>query len=147
MNQTLIIIGIVIFLLFILGYIQIQRWKNKLQKINNSRPKLSRTEYINRFVNSGFDKRQVEVVYDEIKNFIAVDDFSIYPEDDIHKVYRIVDLDDIALIDTICEILEIKKAESKDCDELNKKLKIFNAEYILTLTKKLAEEPKVLDIA
>ena len=146
MDIILIIIGIIISMIFILGYIQIQRWKNKLQKINNSRPKLTRTEYINRFVNSGFDKRHVEVVYDEIKNFISMDDFSIYPEDDIHKVYRIEDLDDIALVDKICETLEIKKAESKDCDELNKKLKIFNAEYILTLTKKSAEEPKVLGI-
>jgi len=140
MNKILIIIGIITSMISILGYIQIQRWKNKLQKINNSRPKLTRTEYVSRFVNSGFDKRHVEVVYDEIKNFIAMDDFSIYPEDDIHKVYRIIDLDDIALIDKICETLEINKAESKDCDELNEKLNIFNAEYILTLTKKLAKE-------
>ena len=147
MNKIVIIIGIIIAMILILGHIQIQRWKNKLQKINNSRPKLTRSEYINRFVNSGFDKRHVEVVYDEIKSFIAMDDFSIHPEDDIHKIYRIEDLDDIALVDNVCEILEIKKAEPKDCDELNKKLKIFNAEYILTLTKKLAEEPKVLDIA
>ena len=69
-----------------------------------------------------------------------MDDFSIHPEDDIHKIYRIEDLDDIALVDNVCEILEIKKAEPKDCDELNKKLKVFNAVYILTLTKKLAEE-------
>lgn len=140
MNKILMIIGIIISMIFILGYIQIQKWKNKLKKINNSRPKLSRSEYINLFVNSGFDKRHVEVVYDEIKSFIAMDDFSIYPEDDIHKIYRIEDLDDISLVDNVCEILEIKKAEPKDCDELNKKLKIFNAEYILTLTKKLAEE-------
>ena len=140
MNKIVIIIGIIIAMILILGHIQIQRWKNKLQKINNSRPKLTRSEYINRFVNSGFDKRHVEVVYDEIKSFIAMDDFSIHPEDDIHKVYRIEDLDDIELIDNVCEILEIKKAEPKDCDELNKKLKVFNAVYILTLTKKLAEE-------
>ena len=140
MNKIVIIIGIIIAMILILGHIQIQRWKNKLQKINNSRPKLTRSEYINRFVNSGFDKRHVEVVYDEIKSFIAMDDFSIHPEDDIHKIYRIEDLDDIDLVDNVCEILEIKKAEPKDCDELNKKLKVFNAEYILTLTKKLAEE-------
>ncbi len=140
MNKIVIIIGIIIAMILILGHIQIQRWKNKLQKINNSRPKLTRSEYINRFVNSGFDKRHVEVVYDEIKSFIAMDDFSIHPEDDIHKIYRIEDLDDLELIDNVCEILEIKKAEPKDCDELNKKLKVFNAEYILTLTKKLAEE-------
>ena len=140
MNKIVIIIGIIIAMILILGHIQIQRWKNKLQKINNSRPKLTRTEYVNQLVNSGFDKKHVEVVYDEIREFISMDDFSIYPEDDIHKVYRIEDLDDLELIDNVCEILEIKKAEPKDCDELNKKLKVFNAENILTLTKKLAEE-------
>ena len=131
MNKIVIIIGIIIAMILILGHIQIQRWKNKLQKINNSRPKLTRSEYINRFVNSGFDKRHVEVVYDEIKSFIAMDDFSIYPEDDIHKVYRIEDLDDLELIDNVCEILEIKKAEPKDCDELNKKLLRCSFIYLL----------------
>ena len=55
-------------MILILGHIQIQRWKNKLQKINNSRPKLTRTEYVNQLVNSGFDKKHVEVVYDEIRD-------------------------------------------------------------------------------
>ncbi len=69
-----------------------------------------------------------------------MDDFSIYPEDDIHKIYGIEDLDDIELIDTICKKLNLRKAEQKDFDELNKKMKIFNAEYILTLTKNLMKE-------
>ena len=130
MNKIVIIIGIIIAMILILGHIQIQRWKNKLQKINNSRPKLTRTEYVNQLVNSGFDKKHVEVVYDEIREFISMDDFSIHPEDDIHKIYRIEDLDDIALVDNVCEILEIKKAEPKDCDELNKKLLRCSDNYL-----------------
>ena len=114
--------------------------EKKLQKLNESRPNLTRSEYINRLSKKGFDKIHVEVVYDKIQEFIQMDDFSIYPEDDLHKIYGIEDLDYIDIIDGICEKLNLRKAEQKDCDELNEKMKIFNAEYILTLTKNLTEE-------
>lgn len=110
-----------------------------MQKINENRPNLTRAEYIDRLVKNGFDKKHVEVVHDEIKDFIAMDNFSMYPEDNIHKLYRIEDLDDVELIDGICKKLNIKKAEQKDLDLINKKFKQTTAEYILTLTKKLAE--------
>jgi hypothetical protein len=139
MTKTIIIIGIIIFLVLIFSYIQNKRWENQLQKINENRPNLTRAEYIDRLVKNGFDKKHVEVVHDEIKDFIAMDNFSMYPEDNIHKLYRIEDLDDVELIDGICKKLNIKKAEQKDLDLINKKFKQTTAEYILTLTKKLAE--------
>ncbi|PIA81713.1 hypothetical protein BFR04_13335 [Gaetbulibacter sp. 4G1] len=139
MNKTLIIIGGIVFIMLIFSYIQNKRNENRLRKLNKSRSNLTRTEYINRLVKNGFDKQHVEVVHDEIREFIQMNDFSIYPEDDIHKVYGIDGLDDIELIDVICEKLNLRKAEQKDCDELNKKMKSFNAEYILTLTKNLVE--------
>ena len=139
MSKTIIILGTIIFLMLIFSYVQNKRNEKKLRKLNESRPNLTRTKYINRLVKNGFDKRHVEIVHDKIREFIQMDDFSIYPEDDIHKIYGIEDLDDIELIDTICKKLNLRKAEQKDCDELNKKMKIFNAEYILTLTKELAE--------
>jgi len=111
----------------------------KMKRINDNRPSLTRDEYIDRLVIKGFHKHHVEVVYDEIKEFIAIDNFSIFPEDDIHKLYRIEDLDDIELIDNICKKLNIRKAEQKDCIELNKHFDNTNAEYILSLTKKLAD--------
>lgn len=114
--------------------------KQRLRKLNQSRPNINRAEYVNRLVKNGFYRRHSEIVHDEIREFIQMDDFSIYPEDDIHKIYGIEDLDDIELIDTICKKLNLRKAEQKDCDELNKKMKIFNAEYILTLTKNLMKE-------
>jgi len=125
--------------MLVFSYIQNKRSENRLRKLNESRPDLSRTEYINRLVKNGFNKQHAEVVHDEIREYIQMDDFSIYPEDDIHKVYGVEALDDSELIDTICEKLNLRKAEQKDCDELNKTMKLFNAEYILTLTKKLAE--------
>ena len=139
MSKTIIIIGIIIFIFVIFGYVQNKRNEKRLRKLNESRPNLTRTEYINRLKKNGFEKQHVEIVYDQIREFIQMDDFSIYPEDDIHKIYGIEDLDDIELIDTICEKLNLRKAEQKDCDELNKRMKTFNAEYILTLTKSLAE--------
>ena len=140
MSKTIIIIGIIFFFFAILGYIQNKQNEKRLRKLNQSRPNINRTEYVNRLVKNAFDSRHSEIVHDEIREFIQMDDFSIYPEDDIHKIYGIEDLDDIELIDTICKKLNLRKAEQKDCDELNKKMKIFNAEYILTLTKNLMEE-------
>ncbi len=139
MNKSIIIIGTIFFLFIIFGYIQNKRNEKRLRKLNESRPNLTRTDYINRLVKNGFDKQHAEVVHDEIRKFIQMDDFSIYPEDDIHKIYGIEDLDDIELIDTICEKLNLRKAEQKDCEGLNKKMKTFNAEYILTLTKSFAK--------
>ena len=127
------------FLTLIFSFVQNKRYVKKLRKLNESRPNLTRTEYINQLVNSGFEQHHAEVVHDKIREFIQMDDFSIYPEDDIHKIYGIEDLDDVELIDGICDKLKIRKAEQKDFDELNKKLKIFNAESILILTKKLVK--------
>lgn len=140
MSKTIIIIGTIIFLILVFSYIQNKRNEKELRKLNESRPNLTRTEYINRLVKSGFEKQHAEIVHDEIREFIQMDDFSIYPEDDIHKIYGIEDLDDIELLDSICEKLNLRKAEQNDCDELNEKMKIFNAEYILTLTKNLMKE-------
>lgn len=139
MSKTAIIIGTIIFVFLIFSYVQNKRNEKKLQKLKKSRPNLTRSEYITQLVNKGFNQLHAEVVHDKIREFIQMDDFSIYPEDDIHKIYGIEDLDDIELIDGICEKLSLRKTEQKDCDELNKKLKIFNADYILTLTRNLAK--------
>ncbi|MEP3448359.1 MAG: hypothetical protein ABJN47_08205 [Nonlabens ulvanivorans] len=67
-----------------------------------------------------------------------MDNFSIYPEDDIHKIYAVEDLDDVELIDVICKKLNLREVVQEDIDELDKTLKIFNAEYILTLTNHIS---------
>ena len=139
MSKTVFIIITVIFLVLIFSYVQNKRNEKKLRKLNTSRPNLTREEYIILLENKGFDKHHAEVVHDKIREFIKMDNFSIYPEDDLHKIYGVEDLDDVELIDGICEKLNIRKAEQIDCDDLNKKMKTFNAEYILTLTKNLAE--------
>ena len=139
MNKAIIIIGTIIFLVVILSFVQKKLDKIRLRKLNESRTSFSRAEYINRLVKKGFDQQHVEVLYDQIREFIQMDEFSIYPEDDIRKIYGIEDLDDIELIDRVCKRLNLREAEQKDLDELNKKMELFNAVYILTLTKILAE--------
>lgn len=119
------------------SYVQSRRNNKKLRKLIESRPKLTRMEYVNRFIQKGFDKHHAEVVHDTIKEFIQMEDVSIYPEDDIHLIYGVEELQDMELIDRVCDKLNLRKANQKDCDKLNETLKIFNAEYILTLTRNL----------
>ncbi|MEP3494069.1 MAG: hypothetical protein ABJN61_11700 [Flavobacteriaceae bacterium] len=109
-----------------------------LQQLSDSRPNLTRAEYVNRLVKKGFNKHQAEIVHDVIREFIQMDNFSIYPEDDIHKIYAVEDLDDVELIDVICKKLNLREVVQEDIDELDKTLKIFNAEYILTLTNHIS---------
>jgi hypothetical protein len=127
---TLLILGIVLY-----SYAERDQWKNKMQEISKSRPYLSRAEYISILEKKGFNVRHIEVVYDRLYEFIALNDFSMYPEDDIHKLYGIHDLDDVELIDQICKRLNLQEVDQKDCDELNKQFDKLTAEYILTLTK------------
>ena len=69
-----------------------------------------------------------------------LDDFFMYPEDDIHVIYGIENLDDIEMLDEICEKLNLRKAEQKDIKQLNKRMKTFNAECILNLLKDLESD-------
>lgn len=137
MNKIVIIIVAVVFLIVIYNYYQSKQAKKKLRELNESRPKLSKINYVNQLVLKGFDKHHAEVVYDTIKEFIRMDDISLYPEDDIHVVYGVEELQDMELLDRVCDKLNLRRANQKDCDALNENLTIFNAEYILTLTRNL----------
>ncbi len=137
-TKTVIIIASIVFLFVIINYIQSKRYDKKMQQLNDSRPHLTREEYIDRLTNKGFDRQHVEVVHDEIRAHLLMNDFSIYPEDNIHKVYGIVDLDDIQLMDDICKKLKLREVMQYDIDEVEKTLKVFNAEFILALTKRLS---------
>lgn len=114
--------------------------KKRLYKLKQSRPNLSRQDYINHFVQEGFAEEHVVVVHDQIRAFIQMDEFSIYPEDDLHKIYGIVDLDDIELVDSICKKLNLRSAQDTEIEALNNEMASFNARYILCLTKRLAEK-------
>ncbi|WP_053970357.1 hypothetical protein [Mangrovimonas sp. ST2L15] len=137
MKTALWIFGGIGILVLIYHRIQNERYEKKLQKLNQSRPKLTRAEYIAKLKGEGFDENHVGVVYNKIYEFNDNISNSIYPEDDLHKVWRINDLDDIELVDKICAELNLKKPEQSDFDELNADNGIFDARYILKLTKNL----------
>ena len=134
-----IIIGIILIVLG-LTIFQRWRWRKSLQSIDRNRPFLDREDYITNLIDKGFDRKDIEVVYDEINKFIRLKGFSLYPVDDLHKLYRIEDLDDIELIDLICDKLNVQKAEQEDIDLIGKNYNNFTAEFILSLIKYLKEE-------
>jgi hypothetical protein len=57
----------------------------------------------------------------------------LHPEDDIHKDYDIVDLDDIELINQVCDSLNIPQPDDYEYELVNKIDKNFTVSYILNL--------------
>jgi len=137
MKEAFILIGIFIVLLLIFKGNRNNAEIKKVQDKNKNRPKISMQEYVQRLVEKGFEKRHIEVFYNETKRVIGIENFSMYPEDDIYENYGLWDLDDMDLIDNVCVKLGIRKAEQKDFDELGKSFDKMNAESILTLIKTL----------
>lgn len=135
--MILVIIILIVISVLAYSYYQTVRGENDLYKLNSSRPKLSRFQYVEILTNKGFNKDNIEIVYDEIYNFIGFDDFSMYPEDSIHEIYGIDDFDDIELIDNICEKLKIRKPTQEDYDNLEKEYSHLNGETILVLLQNL----------
>ncbi len=139
MILLIIIIGFIIFILFF-SFHETKKGEEEMRRFSDSRPYLSKTKYINILVSKGYEKQQIEIVYDTIKEFITWDFFCIYPEGDIYKIYGLDDLDDIELFDVICGKLNLRKVEQKDCDLISDQFETVNAEYILALTKIIAQE-------
>lgn len=109
------------------------KWKKKLVEIALSRPYLSKADYVQIVNEKGYEVKDIEACYDiidfympRVKNF----DFSIYPEDDIFRLYRI---DDEDLTDDIEKVFKIKTWLNKiETDILNVKYNnIFNIYYLL----------------
>lgn len=132
MNTTFFIV-LWIFLTLVFLIFQIRKWNKNYQKLDYNRPKLDREGYIEILLRKGFEQKHIEVVYDEIKAIIDLNGFSMYPEDDIHRLYRIEDLDDVVLIDRICNKLNIRNAKQEDFDIIAKKYTNATAESILSL--------------
>jgi len=128
----LIIIGVIIW-----GLIERIIHKNKLLKLNKDRQNLSKDEFVKGFILKGYDCDVISKIYDELILYIGIQDFVLLPEDDLHKVCDLHDLDDIELIDSICQLLVIEKPSQKDFDSLVDKYDYFNFESLLELTRML----------
>jgi len=137
--MKVLIFFIVIFVV-LLGVFINNRDEKKRKKVldsNKNRPFLKKEDYIKQLIQKGFKKEHIEAFYNETKKTIGIENFTMYPEDDIYENYALWDLDDIDLIDNVCYKLGKRKIEQKDIDELSKTFKTYNAESILTMISKL----------
>ena len=143
MTETIIIIIILIVSIVIYSIIKNSVTEDNLKDINNKRPILSRLEYIEIFEKKGFDRSHIEVVYDEIKKFLSIKNFSMYPEDDLHKQYGINDLDDVEIIHSIFKKLNVRLISEKEIKVINEKFDYFSVEYILTALQIVANNDTI----
>ena len=51
------------------------------------RPRLNRSEYIRQVEERGFKLKNIKAVYNILHDYIALEDFSMYPEDHIDRYY------------------------------------------------------------
>lgn len=118
-----------------------RKHQKKLNDLANSRPNITGYEYIKTLTETGFNKDHSTLVYNLIKENFAPENFSIYPEDDLFKIYDIDDeFGDIELIDTICEKLNLRKVTQDDIDLIEKTHKSFNAIFLLKLINHLKSD-------
>lgn len=136
MSKTLIIIIFIVSSIIIFGIIGERRRKARLITLANSRAFLSREDYVKHFTDKGYLKKHAEVLHDKLIEFIGLENYSVYPEDDLRKIYGFEDLDDVDFINQIISILNLRKLNDVDYNHAENKANLFNAEYILTLIKK-----------
>lgn len=135
MKEAIFVIGIIIFLLFLYLNNRNQREKKEILDLNKNRPELRRQDYVNQISQKGFTKKHVEVLYDEIQKIIGIENFTIYPEDDLYENYGLWDLEDVELFDNVCSSLGIEKAKQTDLTEYGKSVSLLNAECVLTFIR------------
>lgn len=80
-------------------YVDNKKYTKKLKTLANSRPALTKEQYLLAFTSIGYNESHVEVIYDEIKSYMHYKWFFIYPEDDFYRDYEIdpEDLDDMVV--------------------------------------------------
>jgi len=132
-NTLAIIIFIILFLIIWTGIMNYLR-KQKLLKISASRPPLNKFDFIDLMELKCFEYDKIAATYDEISGWMQLDDFSIYPEDDLLKLYKIDDMDIHEMIERLCEKLEVNFPSTEQCEEaFQQNNENFDTVYILKL--------------
>ncbi|WP_299892208.1 hypothetical protein [uncultured Lacinutrix sp.] len=139
MSKTLIIVLSIISFIIILAIIGAKRRETKLRALIDSREPLAKEDYVKHFIKKGFTKKHIEVLHDKLNEFIGLEGYSVYPDDDLRELYGFEDLDDIEFINQIIIELNLRQLNDADYNETERYVKLFNAEYILTLIKKVNE--------
>lgn len=133
----LLIILLIIIVIIFWGLIERRTHKHKLLRLNKERQHLSKAEFVKNFISKGYDCDIVSKIYDKLILYIGMQDFVLIPEDNLNKICGLHDLDDIELIDKICQLLEIEKPSQKDFDSLASKFDYLNFEFLLELARGL----------
>lgn len=129
-------IGVVIIILILYSYLSNKKWRIDLKRLSQSRPMLSKAEYIGILAKKGYDSNRVGVAYDVLQEYIGIPEFSLYLQDDFKRDYQIDPEDYEDLIVKIFDRLQLTLPEQKQVDTLNKKYqKHLNVEYVLELLK------------
>ena len=97
-------------------FFQRRRRIRNLRLLNALRPDLLRSEYIERLVEKGYEFKKAKVVYNVINDYMSLDEFSMYPEDNLN--YYLREKTDLSLlIERIYAKLRIIR--KGDCDKIS----------------------------
>lgn len=96
-----------------------RKWKRKLRVLDASRPRLIRSEYLNRLIDMGYKLKDIKIIYNVINEYISSDEFSMYPEDDIQNYYLREKSDLAELIEKIYKKLKIIRKDNKNIILIN----------------------------
>ena len=138
MWQTILIV-IIVFLFIWTIYQSIQsssaysKGLKKLLEDSAKRPQLTKSEYVKLLMNKNYSKEHIEAIYDTTAVHLVNKSFSFYPQDDIHILCKLQDLDDVEFIIQVFKRIELEWSNDDDIVEINDKFNCFNAEYLLAL--------------
>ena len=140
MYGKIILITIVVTLLYVGFALTKRNRKQRLHIINERRAFLDREGYIKRLTDRGFDAHHAQIIHDQIRAWIGMEQFSIYPEDDINRIYGLTMLDNETLLDYISKALGLRFATASELEALSKGHKYFNAVHIARIMQKYVAE-------
>lgn len=97
-----------------------QKWIRNLRLLDALRPRLLRSEYVVQLVEKGYELKKVKVVYNVINEYMSLDEFSMYPKDNLN--YYLREKSDLSfLLERIYSKLKIIRKE-KTSKSLNSNL-------------------------
>jgi len=118
MINTIAVIACIVLFIVIWALIDAFFFRRKLLKISTSRPALNRFDFIDKMELEGFEYDKIVATYDAIKELLQLDEFHIYPTDNLLKLYKMDDLDIYEMIVQLCEQLEVNYPSQEQHDEV-----------------------------
>lgn len=139
MKFIFLMAGFVVLVSFFI-YIQRNSLKVKLRKINRSRARFTRDDFVIYFEALGYDPEIAENAYDEIMEWMVLKNFTLMPNDNLHWLCDFRDFDDMDFIHEVCSEMGYKMPEQRVLDKLNEKYDEFTPEYLIDLLQNHARK-------